>query len=171
MLHQKEDTGIIHLTQHTVLLNLEDENEMSKILHIVHRIIWGLLFFSFFFNAYFIYINIHNAGPAGGASERIENELSGAASSITSAERTTEQVSNGLITVSNELGESQATTNKLISTTKESVKGCGDIEQTITKLREEIQNLEKCVNSCNDNNSSNNSNTNSNKEINVDEKR
>src|SRR5574344_398129 len=158
MLHQKEDTGIIHLTQHTVLLNLEDENEMSKILHIVHRIIWGLLFFSFFFNAYFIYINIHNAGPAGGASERIENELSGAASSITSAERTTEQVSNGLITVSNELGESQATTNKLISTTKESVKGCGDIEQTIGELRKEIEVLEDSLN--NNDSNSNNSNYN-----------
>src|SRR5574344_2023562 len=171
MLHQKEDTGIIHLTQHTVLLNLEDENEMSKILHIVHNIIWLIFFISIACNIAFIYINIHNNRQSGSASERIENELNNAANSFSSAERTTEQVSNGLITVSNELGESQATTNKLISTTKESVKGCGDIEQTITKLREEIQNLEKCVNSCNDNNSSNNSNTNSNKEINVDEKR
>src|SRR5574344_688329 len=142
---------------------------MSKILHIVHRIIWLIFFISIACNIAFIYINIHNNRQSGSA--RIENELSGAASSITSAERTTEQVSDGLITVSNELRESQATTNKLSGTITDSTNKCEDIEQTITKLREEIQNLEKCVNSCNDNNSSNNSNTNSNKEINVDEKR
>src|SRR5574344_778416 len=144
---------------------------MSKILHIVHNIIWLIFFISIACNIAFIYINIHNNRQSGSASERIENELSGAASSITSAERTTEQVSDGLITVSNELRESQATTNKLSGTITDSTNKCEDIEQTITKLREEIQNLEKCVNSCNDNNSSNNSNTNSNKEINVDEKR
>ena len=126
---------------------------MSKILSIVHRIIWLIFFISIACNIAFICINIHNNRQSGSASERIENELSGAAGTITSAERTTEQVSNGLITVSNELRESQATTNKFISTTKESVKGCGDIEQTIGDLRKQIEVLEKdcnnSVNSCN----------------------
>src|SRR5574344_2040959 len=131
---------------------------MSKILHIVHRIIWFIFFISIACNISLIFINIHNAGQAGSASKRIENELNNAASSITSAERTTEQVSNGLITVSNELGESQATTNKLISTTKESVKGCGDIEQTIGELRKEIEVLEDSLN--NNDSNSNNSNYN-----------
>ena len=156
MLHQKEDTGIIHLTQHTVLLNLEDENEMSKILSIVHRIIWLIFFISIACNISFIYINIHNNRQSGSASERIENELSGAASSITSAERTTEQVSNGLITVSNELRESKATTNELYSTASTGEEKCGNVLSTITELREEVQNLEKCVNN-NDSNNNNNS--------------
>src|SRR5574344_2891377 len=93
MLHQKEDTGTINSTQRIVCQSSEDENEMSKILSIVHNIIWGLLFLSLAVNAYFIYINIHNNRQSGSASERIENELSGAASSITSAERTTEDIS------------------------------------------------------------------------------
>ena len=126
---------------------------MSKILSIFHHIIWLIFFISIACNITFICINIHNNRQSGSASERIENELSGAASSITSAERTTEQVGNGLITVSNELGESQATTNKLISTTKESVKGCGDIEQTIGDLRKQIEAVEKdCNNSVNSGN-------------------
>ena len=120
---------------------------MSKILHIVHNIIWGLLFLSLAVNAYFICINIHNAGQTGSAGEGLEDELNNAASSITSASGTTEQVANGLITVSNELGESQATTNKLISTTKESVKGCGDVEQTVADLRKKIEVLENDYNS------------------------
>ena len=131
----------------------EDENEMSKILSIVHRIIWLIFFISIASNIAFICINIHNSRQSGGASERIENELSGAASSINAAERTTEQVSNGLITVSNELRESQATTNKLISTTTDSTERCGDIEQTIGELRKQIEAVEKdynnSVNSCN----------------------
>ena len=146
MLHQKEDTGIIHLTQHTVLLNLEDENEMSKILSIVHRIIWLIFFISIACNIAFICINIHNNRQSGSASERIENELSGAASSITSAERTTEQVSNGLITVSNELRESKATTNKLYSTASTSEEKCENIEQTIGDLRKQIEALENDYN-------------------------
>lgn len=121
---------------------------MSKGLNVLHNIIWGLLFLSLAVNAYFICTNIRNAGQAGSAGEGLEDELNNAAGTITSAERTTEQVGNGLITVSNELGESQATTNKLISTTKESVKGCGDIEQTIGDLREQIEAVEKdCNNS------------------------
>lgn len=123
---------------------------MSKILSIVHHIIWLIFFISIVCNIAFICINIHNNRQSGSASERIENELSGAASSITSASGTTEQVSNGLITVSNELRESQATTNKLISTTTDSTERCGDIEQTIGDLRKQIEALEKdCNNSVN----------------------
>ena len=121
---------------------------MSKILHIVHRIIWLIFFISIACNIAFICTNIRNAGQSRGASERIENELSGAASSITSAERTTEQVSNGLITVSNELGESQATTNKLYSTASTGEERCGDVLSTITDLRKQIEALEK---DCNNN--------------------
>ena len=131
---------------------------MSKILSIVHRIIWLIFFISIACNIAFICINIHNNRQAGSASERIENELSGAASSITSAERTTEQVSNGLITVSNELGESQATTNKLISTITDSTNKCEDVEQTIGELRKEIEVLEDSFN--NNDSNSNNSNYN-----------
>lgn len=127
---------------------------MSKGLNVLRNIIWGLLFLSLAVNAYFICTNIRNAGQAGSAGEGLEDELNNAAGTITSAERTTEQVGNGLITVSNELGESQATTNKLISTATDSTERCGDVLSTITELREEVQNLEKCVN----NNDSNNNN-------------
>src|SRR5574344_1228801 len=41
MLHQKEDTGIIHLTQHTVLLNLEDDMKCQKF-YILFIILFGL---------------------------------------------------------------------------------------------------------------------------------
>lgn len=119
---------------------------MSKILSIVHRIILLIFFISIVCNIAFICINIHNNRQSGSASERIENELSGAASSITSASGTTEQVSNGLITVSNELRESQATTNKLISTTTDSTERCEDIEQTIGDLRKQIEALENDYN-------------------------
>src|SRR5574344_792797 len=105
---------------------------MSKILHIVHRIIWLIFFISIACNIAFIYINIHNAGPAGSASERIENELNNAANSITSASGTVKQLS-GTIT--------------------DSTERCGDIEQTIRELRKEIGVLEKdCNNSVNSGN-------------------
>src|SRR5574344_17909 len=85
---------------------------------------------------------------------------------------TVKQVDTGLSNVSKQLNDSKSTASAISDSTAASIEGCRDAEETITKLREEIQNLEKCVNSCNDNNSSNNSrNTNSNKEINVDEKR
>lgn len=126
---------------------------MSKILSIVHHIIWLIFFISITCNIAFICINIHNNRQSGSASERIENELSGAASSITSAERTTEQVSDGLITVSNELRESQATTNKLYSTASTGEEKCEDIEQTIGDLRKQIEAMENncnsSINSCN----------------------
>src|SRR5574344_2930046 len=41
MLHQKEDTGIIHLTQHTVLLNLEDDMKCQKF-YIFFIVLFGL---------------------------------------------------------------------------------------------------------------------------------
>src|SRR5574344_1132940 len=41
MLHQKEDTGIIHLTQHTVLLNLEDDMKCQKF-YILFIVLFGL---------------------------------------------------------------------------------------------------------------------------------
>src|SRR5574344_792798 len=41
MLHQKADTGIIHLTQHTVLLNLEDDMKCQKF-YILFIILFGL---------------------------------------------------------------------------------------------------------------------------------
>src|SRR5574344_2083749 len=40
MLHQKEDTGIIHLTQHTVLLNLEDDMKCQKF-YILFIVLFG----------------------------------------------------------------------------------------------------------------------------------
>ena len=119
---------------------------MSKILSIVHRIIWLIFFISIACNISFIYINIHNNRQSGSASERIENELSGAASSITSAERTTEQVSNGLITVSNELRESKATTNELYSTASTGEEKCGNVLSTIGDLRKQIEALENDYN-------------------------
>ena len=153
MLHQKEDTGIIHLTQRIVCQSSEDENEMSKILHIVHRIILLIFFISIACNIAFICINIRNTGQAGSAGEGLEDELNNAASSFSSAERTTEQVSNGLITVSNELGESQATTNKLYSTASTGEERCGDVLSTIVDLRKQIEALEKdCNNNVNSGN-------------------
>lgn len=121
---------------------------MSKGLSVLHNVIWCVLFLSLAVNAYFICTYIRNNRQTGSSSEGLKDELADTTSSITSAERTTEQVSNGLITVSNELSDSQTTTNKLVDTTKESVKGCGDIESTITDLRSQVKALE---NSCNNN--------------------
>src|SRR5574344_1291218 len=44
MLHQKEDTGIIHLTQHTVLLNLEDDMKCQKF-YILFIVLYGACYF------------------------------------------------------------------------------------------------------------------------------
>src|SRR5574344_1013484 len=44
MLHQKEDTGIIHLTQHTVLLNLEDDMKCQKF-YILFILLYGACYF------------------------------------------------------------------------------------------------------------------------------
>src|SRR5574344_1622972 len=41
MLHQKEDTGLIHLTQHPVLLNLEDDMKCQKF-YILFIVLFGL---------------------------------------------------------------------------------------------------------------------------------
>ena len=112
---------------------------MSKILSIVHRIIWGLLFLSLAVNAYFIYINIHNAGQSGSASERIENELSGAASSITSASGTVKDIS----TINKQASD---TAKQLSGTITNSTNECEDIEQTIGDLRKQIEALENDYN-------------------------
>src|SRR5574344_2049237 len=114
---------------------------MSKILHIVHRIIWFIFFISITCNIAFIYINIHNAGPAGSASERIENELSGAASSITSASGTVKDIS----TINKQASD---TAKQLSGTITDSTNKCEDIEQTIGDLRKQIEALEK---DCNNN--------------------
>src|SRR5574344_2973746 len=146
MLHQKEDTGTINSTQRIVCQSSEDENEMSKILSIVHNIIWGLLFLSLAVNAYFIYINIHNNRQSGSASERIENELSGAASSITSASGTVKDIS----TINKQASD---TAKQLSGTITDSTNKCEDIEQTIGDLRKQIEALEKdCNNSVNSGN-------------------
>src|SRR5574344_2458535 len=44
MLHQKEDTGIIHLTQHTVLLNLEDDMKCQKF-YLLFIVLYGACYF------------------------------------------------------------------------------------------------------------------------------
>src|SRR5574344_2649131 len=119
---------------------------MSKILHIVHRIIWLIFFISIACNIAFIYINIHNAGPAGSASERIENELNNAANSITSASGTVKDIS----TVNKQASD---TAKQLSGTITDSTNKCEDIEQTIGDLRKQIEALEKdCNNSVNSGN-------------------
>src|SRR5574344_1727945 len=151
MLHQKEDTGTINSTQRIVCQSSEDENEMSKILHIVHRIIWLIFFISIACNIAFICVNIHNKRQSGSASERIENELSGAASSITSASGTVKDIS----TINKQASD---TAKQLSGTITDSTNKCEDIEQTIGDLRKQIEALEK---DCNNNDSnSNNSNYN-----------
>src|SRR5574344_76849 len=141
MLHQKEDTGTINSTQRIVCQSSEDENEMSKILHIVHRIIWLIFFISIACNIAFICVNIHNNRQSGSASERIENELSGAASSITSASGTVKDIS----TINKQASD---TAKQLSGTITDSTERCRDIEQTIRELRKEIGVLEK---DCNNN--------------------
>ena len=122
-----------------MLLNLEDENEMSKISSIVHRIIWLIFFISIACNIAFIYINIHNNRQSGSASERIENELSGAASSITSASGTVKDIS----TINKQASD---TAKQLSGTITNSTNECEDIEQTIGDLRKQIEALENDYN-------------------------
>ena len=151
MLHQKEDTGTINSTQRIVCQSSEDENEMSKILSIVHRIIWLIFFISIASNIAFICVNIHNSRQSRGASERIENELSGAASSITSASGTVKDIS----TINKQASD---TAKQLSGTITDSTNKCEDVEQTIGELRKEIEVLEDSLN--NNDSNSNNSNYN-----------
>lgn len=112
---------------------------MSKILSIVHRIIWLIFFISIACNIAFICINIHNNRQSGSASERIENELSGAASSITSASGTVKDIS----TINKQASD---TAKQLSGTITDSTNKCEDIEQTIGDLRKQIEALENDYN-------------------------
>jgi len=119
---------------------------MSKILSIVHRIIWLIFFISIACNIAFICINIHNNRQAGSASERIENELNNAANSFSSASGTVKDIS----TISK---QASGTVKQLSGTITDSTERCGDIEQTIGDLRKQIEVLE---NDCNNNVNSDN---------------
>ena len=112
---------------------------MSKILHIVHNIIWGLLFLSLAVNAYFICTNIRNAGQAGSAGEGLEDELNNAANSFSSASGTVKDIS----TVNK---QASGTVKQLSGTITDSTERCGDIEQTIGDLRKQIETLENDYN-------------------------
>src|SRR5574344_15423 len=146
-------------------------NAMSNILSIVHNAMWIVFFASLSVNIAAVCLYIRYNRQVGEPDNKVEQSITTAASTVTAAAGTVKQVDTGLSNVSKQLNDSKSTASAISDSTRTSIEGCRDAEETITKLREEIQNLEKCVNSCNDNNSSNNSNTNSNKEINVDEKR
>ena len=112
---------------------------MSKILSIVHRIIWLILFMSIACNIAFICINIHNNRQNGSASERIEDELSRAAGTITSASGTVKDIS----TINKQASD---TAKQLSGTITDSTNKCEDIEQTIGALRKQIEALENDYN-------------------------
>ena len=112
---------------------------MSKISSIVHRVIWLIFFISIACNIAFICINIHNNRQSGSASERIENELSGAASSITSASGTVKDIS----TINKQASD---TAKQLSGTITDSKNKSEDIEQTIGDLRKQIEALENDYN-------------------------
>ena len=134
---------------------------MSKILSIVHNAMWIVFFASLSVNIAAVYIYIQHNRQVGEPDNKVEQSITTAASTVTAAAGTVKQVDTGLSNVSKQLNDSKSTASAISDSTAASIEGCRDAE--------EIQNLEKCVNSCNDNNNS--SNTNSNKEINVDEKR
>lgn len=112
---------------------------MSKSLNVLHNIIWGLLFLSLAVNAYFICTNIHNSRQSRGESERIENELSGAAGTITSASGTVKDIS----TINK---QASGTVKQLSGTITDSTNKCEDVEQTIGDLRKQIEALENDYN-------------------------
>ena len=114
-------------------------------------VIGALLFISLLGNIAFVCTSLHHARQAGQSSARIESELSSATSSVSSATGTIKQVSTGLDSVATELRDSQSTAGAIKDNAESSIKGCGDIEQTIKELRAQIEVLE---NDCNNSSSS-----------------
>ena len=98
-----------------------------------------LLLLSLSANAYFICTSIWNSRQSGSASERVENELSGAASSITSASGTVKDIS----TINKQASD---TAKQLSGTITDSTNKCEDVEQTIGDLRKQIEALENDYN-------------------------
>ena len=117
----------------------------------INIIVGVLLCLSIMGNIAFLCTSLHHARQAGQSSARIESELSSATSSVSSATGTIKQVSTGLDSVATELRDSQSTAGAIKDNAESSIKGCGDIEQTIKELRAQIEVLE---NDCNNSSSS-----------------
>src|SRR5574344_398050 len=133
----------------------------EKIKHTFYTIFWTLFFTSLAVNAYFICTDIYNARQARAASERIESELNNTKSSISSASGFIESGNNKLNDVTAGLQSSKDTARAITDSTGTSMKRCRDAEETITELRKEVQDLEKCVNHNDSDINNSNNNTNS----------
>ena len=134
---------------------------MQKIIHIVHIALWIVLLLSLAGNVCFICASLHNIRQTGGTSERLKSELVGTASSITTASGFIESGDKGLDSVSTGLSTSSSTARAISDSTNSSISSCGDIEQTITELRAQLEVLERSCNSDNSNSSDSNLSANS----------
>ena len=123
----------------------------------INIIVGVLLCLSIMGNIAFLCAGLRHPRQAGQSSARIESELSSATSSVSSATGTIKQVSTGLDSVATELRDSQSTAGAIKDNAESSIKGCGDIEQTIKELRAEIKYLEDNSTGCSSSSSGSNS--------------
>src|SRR5574344_195330 len=136
-------------------------NEMSKILSIVHNAMWIVFFASLSVNIAAVCLYIRYNRQVGEPDNKVEQSITTAASTVTAAAGTVKQVDTGLSNVSKQLNDSKSTASAISDSTRTSIEGCRDAEETITELRKEVQDLEKCVNHNDSDINNSNNNTNS----------
>ena len=134
---------------------------MSKILSIVHNAMWIVFFASLSVNIAAVCIYIQHNRQVGEPDNKVEQSITTAASTVTAASGFIESGNNKLNDVTAGLQSSKDTARAITDSTGTSIKRCRDAEETITELRKEVQDLEKCVNHNDSDINNSNNNTNS----------
>lgn len=134
---------------------------MSKVLSVLHNILWIILFASLSVNIAAVCLYIRYNKQVGGPDTKIEQSIISAASTVTAASGFIESGNNKLNDVTAGLQSSKDTARAITDSTGTSIKRCRDAEETITELRKEVQDLEKCVNHNDSDINNSNNNTNS----------
>lgn len=134
---------------------------MSKVLSVLHNILWIILFASLSVNIAAVCLYIRYNKQVGEPDNKVEQSITTAASTVTAASGFIESGNNKLNDVTAGLQSSKDTARAITDSTGTSIKRCRDAEETITELRKEVQDLEKCVNHNDSDINNSNNNTNS----------